>query len=114
MDDAFFVRNVERACDLPRDTDDLVRRHWTPRSLAFDQLHNEIIGADVVQMANIGMIERRHRARFALESFAELFFRELDRDVAIQACVACPVYLAHSTCANGHEDLVRAYSITCG
>src|ERR1019366_455077 len=106
MHDAFFVRSVERACDLLRDTDDLFWRHGTPRSVAFDQLHDEKIGADVVQMADVGMIERRHRARLALESFAELFFRELDRYVAIQACVACPVYLAHSTCPNGHEDFV--------
>jgi hypothetical protein len=81
MDDALFVRSLERRRDLTGQAHRVLegqprRRAWTLREqvgqrLAFDELHDEIVGTDVVQRADVGMIERRDRARFALEALGE-------------------------------------------
>ena len=64
--------------------------------------------ADIVQIADIRMIERRDRAGFALEPLSpvavarELPRENLDRDHAIETHVPCLVDLAH---APGTEEL---------
>ncbi len=70
--------------------------------------------ADVVQGKDVGMGERSDRPRFLLETAQSLgigreFRRQhLDRDVAIQPCVARPVHVAHPARADRRDDLVRA------
>lgn len=39
--------------------------------LALDLLDHEVVGADVVERADVGMVERGRRPRFAFESVAE-------------------------------------------
>ena len=82
-DDPRVVRGIERRRDLPRDAQRLVegqarrqprtlRKHVRER-LALDQLHDEVVGTDVVQRADVGMIQRRNGACLALEPFGEAF-----------------------------------------
>ena len=58
--------------------------------------------ADVVERADVRMIELRDRARFAIEPLAELRIggeqvrQDLDRDDAIEAGIAGFVDLAHA------------------
>ena len=40
--------------------------------LAFDVLHHQVVRADVVELADVGMIQGGDGAGFALEAFAEL------------------------------------------
>ena len=78
MDDALFVRRLERVATLapgaafPRTEagDTPLGEHLGER-LAFDQLHHQIIRADVVKRADVGMIQGGDGARFALETLAE-------------------------------------------
>jgi len=76
--------------------------------LAGDVFHHQIVRADVVQGADAGVIERRDGPRLALEPAAELRFRNLDCDDAVEASIGCLVDLAHSSSADGFEDAIRA------
>ena len=86
--------------------------------LAFQVLHHEerraVVLADVVERADVRMIELRDRARFAVEPLAELrvggeaLGQDLDRDGAIEARVARLVDLAHAARADRRRDFVRA------
>ncbi len=73
-----------------------------------------VLLADVVERADVRMVELRDRAGFAVEPLAELrisgegFGQDLDGDDAIEARVAGLVDLAHAAGAEGGEDLVRA------
>jgi len=48
-----------------------------------DVLHDQKIRADIVNLADIGMIECRDGFGFTLEALAELLARNFDRDVPI-------------------------------
>ena len=121
MDDARAVRTMQRLRDLRADRNRLVGRPRTSlqtigERLAFEKLHDEEADArrrvadranrrhvpDVVQRADMRVIERGDRPRFALEPFAELRIRcerrrqDFDRDDAIQPGVAGLVDLAHA------------------
>ena len=69
---------------------------------------------DVVQRADVRMIQRRDRTRFTVEAVAQLRIgRELrrqnfDRDRAIEARVARPIDFAHAARANERDDFVDA------
>src|SRR5689334_3686274 len=101
---------------------------WRPASpqpgrerLALEILHDEIVNgavsvrgrADVVDGADVRMIEGRDDARFALEPLAKLQVgrqlrgENLQRDVAIEPHVARPIDLTHSPFANPGLDFVR-------
>jgi hypothetical protein len=54
------------------------------------------------------MIQRRHRAPFALEALRELFFYNLDCNYAIQPRVAGTIDLTHAARANRFEKFIRA------
>ena len=88
MDDAFLVRGLERLGDLARDGEDVgqvdalgIRRARGRDDLsqrrARDELHDEVVGPDVVERADVRMVEGGNRPRFALESVAEFGRRRL-------------------------------------
>ena len=133
MDDARAMRRVERVADLDRDPQRLAggsgpARQTLGQRLAFEILQHQKANrvtseagsgrgpalADVVERADVRMIERRDRARFALEAVAELRIgRELrrqnfDRDRAIEARVARPIDFAHAARANERDDFIDA------
>jgi hypothetical protein len=70
----------------------------------------KVVRPDVVQRADAGVVQRRHGASFALEAFAELRLRGLDRDDAIEARVEGAVHVAHTPRADRREDFVRTES----
>jgi len=95
--------------------------------LSFEILHHEerdrirtrkLAGAcgfaDVVETANVRMIERRDGARLVFESSSaagvdgEFLGQHLDRNDAIKARIACLVYLTHAAGPNQPENLVGA------
>ena len=123
MDDARAMRRVEGRRDLDRDLERLLERQRAlcepvRQRLAVEVLHDEIrragLFADVVQRADVGMIELRDRAGFAVEPLAELRIggerlrEDLDGDRAIEPRVARLVDLAHPAGAEGGENFVRA------
>ena len=123
MDDALPVRVVERVGDLDAEAQRLVERQRPLREplgerLAFEQLHDQVVGvalvADVVERADVRVRELRDRLRLALEAladfggFREVLGQHLDRDRAVEARVARAIDLAHATRAERRKDLVGA------
>jgi hypothetical protein len=123
MDDAPFVRGVERFADLHRDTQRSLDGERTPleqgrKIVAVDELHDErsdtIDVFDTVDMCNVGMIDCRQQLGFAIEP-ADAFridrktgWQDFDRDVTIQPTIARAIDLAHSPGAKCRHDLIVA------
>jgi hypothetical protein len=120
VDDSLVVRGLERRRDLSRQAQRFVERQPRGRTralgehlgkrLAFDQFHHQIIRSDVVQRADVWMIERGDRARFALEALAETLVGELDGDVASEPGIAGSIHDAHAASPDLGRDLIRANS----
>jgi hypothetical protein len=84
------------------------------------QLHNHVARTNVVERADIRMIERRDRPGFALKAGARIFprsdvFRQhLDSNRPIQPGIAGLVDFAHSTCSDGGKNFVRTEFVAGG
>ena len=64
--------------------------------------------AHVIERANMGMIQRRNRAGFALEAVAVFAVQGLDGDGATQARVGGRIDLAHAAHAKYRNDFIGA------
>src|SRR3990170_5702738 len=122
MRGAFAMRLVERVSYL-----DGVAQHLLKRQRPFEQsrgqrltlqiLHDEILGArllaDVIEHADVRVLEVGDGFSFALESLAQLgvereMLREnFDSHVAIQTGVEALIHFTHAPRADLREDLVR-------
>ena len=69
---ALLVRGFQGVQNLRSVFDGLRRGERTPERSAIDVLHHQVIRADVVERADVGMIQRGHGARFALEAFRRI------------------------------------------
>src|ERR1017187_4529897 len=110
---ALFVRRLQGGGYLASDGQRFLNGHVTLRhSLSqgrtFDPLHYQVIGSDVVQGADVGMVQRCHHARLALPPAAELRLYELHGDAAAQARVPGFVDHAHTAFAEFALDLIMA------
>ena len=121
MDHAAAVRLVERVGDVDGTAHRLVDAHGpTPEPVlerfAFEALHHEevdaVLVADVVQRADVRVIEAGDDLRFALEARAHRLVRgaarrkHLDRHGAIQPCIDGSIHLAHAARAQKLADFV--------
>ncbi|MGA3261213.1 MAG: hypothetical protein ABSE35_20190 [Bryobacteraceae bacterium] len=77
------------------------------QSGAFDELHDQVVWADVVKRANVGMVQRGNRPSFELKSFAIAFGRNLDGNHAPQSRIDGAVDGSHTTGADLGFDLIR-------
>ena len=98
----------KRAGNLDRDADRVFWRERAPHWLTFEVLQHQIVGSDVVHLADVGVVERRDRPRLALESLPVLGRQLLDRHDALEPGIEGLVDLAHATSANSRLDFVRA------
>jgi hypothetical protein len=135
VDDPLLVRCGQAVRHLDRVVDRLADRQRArakaiAERFALEQLRDDeggaVVGADVVNGQDVGMVEARGGARLLLEALqpvgvaGERRRQHLDGDVAAQAGVASTINLAHSACANplehlevadlgaDHEDLSRS------
>ena len=86
--------------------------------LAFEARHDEEVGAvvlaDIVERADVRVIEGRDRFGFALESLAAIRVgrgfvgQNLDRDGAIEPAVFRAIHLAHAARAERRDDFIGA------
>ncbi len=91
-------------------------------SCAFDILHDQVGKAvplaDIVQAANVWMVERGNGAGFALKpvmgigALREFRANHLDGNGSAQSSVAGTKHLAHSTFAKLGKDLIGAKNLT--
>ena len=111
MGDAGAMRAVECVGDLDGEFERLIERESSlldpgRQRLALHVLHHHVPGAilvaDVVEHANIRVVQRRHSAGFAFEtgaqvfSLGDMFGQDLDGDGAVEASVAGLVHFSHA------------------
>ena len=96
MNHARGVRGRPSFGDLPGEVDQLAGGVGRRDGSALDELHHQVIRANVVELADVGVIERRYGVGFALEAFAEFGFGRLDGHDAVEAGVARFPHFAHS------------------
>src|SRR5208283_4359622 len=92
------------------------------QGLAFEKLADQIgrglircdlVLSDVVDSENVGMVERRDRARFLLKTaqavgvFGQSLGQNLDGDVAAESGVARAVHFAHPARSERRNNFVR-------
>ncbi len=123
MDDPTAVGAAERIGDLHSAVERLVERQRPSaqsfrQRLSLEELHDEevhaVVRSDVVQRADVRMIERGGRPRLVLEAPATLGVRgepgrqDLDRDGAAKTRVARLVDFAHAAAAGRRDEFVRS------
>src|SRR4051794_22377891 len=114
MDDASGMRLFECRGDLYSQPQGFVWRQRTSQRLTFYVFHHQIIRTDVIELADMRMIQSGDSTGFALESLGMLGLQPLDGHYAIQPCVASFPHLAHAALADGGKDFVRAKRVTGG
>ena len=124
MHDPLAMRLVQRASDLRRDFENLLDGHWPSEKpilegLTLDELHDEIphllVNADVVQGANMRVVQPRYGLRFALKPSLKggvgrpFVAQDFDCNGPIQPCVPGLIHFAHPTRSNRRDDDVRPH-----
>ncbi len=108
MENPLGVRSFQSRGDLQGRAHGFGLGHRAAERRAFDVLQHQIVRADVVDLANVGMIQSRDCPGFLLKSRAVVAFQPLDGNIAIQTRVSGPIYFSHSARANRREDLIWA------
>ena len=121
VDDAGAMGGGHRLCDLAAERDHVIDRQCAARQsilegLALEVLHDQevhaVLGADVVERADVRMAELRDRPRLAPQPLTqqrilgELPRQHLDRHLALEARVARAIDLSHAALAAQRHDLV--------
>ena len=123
MRDALAVRLVEPIRDLDGDLERLIERQRAPlqplgQRVPLQVLHDQevdpVLLTDVVERANVRVVQAGDGLRLALEPLLEIGVRgdmlgeDFDGDRAVQAGVARFVHFAHPARAEWREDLIGA------
>ncbi len=129
MNDAAAVCGIERLCHLDPERQGLLDRERAatkpfrerlPREVLHDKKIHAINMSDVVQTADVRMIEGGDGARLTEKTRASLGVscrlarQQLDRYRASQPGIAGPVHVSHATTTQQRQDLVRAQAGTGG
>jgi len=78
-----------------------------------DKLHHQIIRTDIVEGADIRVVEGGHCARFAIEPVRELLIGDFNGNDTAQAGVEGFVNVAHAASTDGSKDLVWTEFCAC-
>src|SRR5664280_533996 len=126
VDDAFGVRRIKRIGDVDRDGKQLFRFERPPRDavlegLPLQKLHGDegtrVLFTDVVNRADVGMIERRgglglpRKTGESLGILGDAVGQKLERDKAVQPHVFGFVHHAHSAASQIWTTANRRSSI---
>jgi hypothetical protein len=122
MDNAGLVGFLQPFADfLAALQQSLGRKRTLPQTrgqrFAFQKFHDQVIdsamAADIVERADIGMVQRRNRAGLAIEAlFSHAVFRQMrgknfDGDDAVEPCIACTIHLTHPASAQRRLNFIR-------
>ena len=118
MQNALLVRGFKRTGDLrgnPHRAFERYRTRLDPigERLAIDQLHHQVVGADIVNLANVRMIQRCDGFGFLLKA-PQADERALDGDFTVQARVTRAPNLAHAALADEGEQFVWSAFVSGG
>ena len=98
----------ESARNLNRKPYRLVRWKWPAERFPVHVLQHQVVGSDIIYLANMWMVQCRDSARFLFEPVAVLSRQPLDGDDSVEPCVACLPDFAHPASAKRSDNLVRA------
>src|SRR5262249_43443988 len=101
---------IERIADLRSVLNRPIERQRSFERRAFYVVHHKIVRPNVMQRANVWMIQRGDGTGLAFEALGEFLVRNFDRNKTIQPRVAAFVHFPHATGADARKDLVRAES----
>src|SRR5580704_12854482 len=102
------MRGFQRSGQLNSGSQRQVERHRTLDLRSFYVLHHKVVGADVVDLADVRMIQRCDSPRLALKPLAEFLRRSFDRDNSVQPRIASLPHLAHPSRADRRKNFVWA------
>src|SRR2546421_2836249 len=123
------VCRIEGVCNLNCILEHLLRRQWplpqpVGQRLTLYILHNQVIDAllvtDVVECADMWMIERGNGTGLALEAFTpvgiarKMLGKNLDRYRTIEPRIFRAIHLAHTARPDRGDDLVRTEARASG
>ena len=74
----------------------------------FDELHHQVVRSDIVELADVGVVEGGNGSGFVFESFVNWAWETLIATIAIEAGIAGFVDFAHAARADGRENRVGA------
>ena len=121
MNDSFRVRRVQRVCDLNSEQKQRLQfkravADQVLQSLAIQELHGDerlaALLADVVNRADVGMVESRRGLRFTLKTgkslgvFGDFIGQEFQGDKSVQPGVLGLVNHTHPSAAQFLDDAV--------
>jgi hypothetical protein len=86
--------------NLERQFQGLVEREFLGERCALDEFHGEVVAANAVGLADVGMVELGDGACFALEALGVMGFHPHDGDGAAEPIAASFPHLARSTGAD--------------
>src|SRR4029077_4428317 len=115
MNHSFAMRLAQRFGNLHAVLENLRERQRTfdqsiGERLSLEQLHHDVVVADVIKRADVRMRQMRNRLCLTLEADLELCVlcefggQNLDRDVAVQPRITCPVDLSHAARSDWSDD----------
>ena len=122
MDDVRLVRRLERRCHLQADPQCSIGWQGSLRQQVLERVTWDVLEYekpfagvffDSVDGGDVRMIERREKARFALESSkcvivtGERFGKQLDRNLAPESRIRRAIDHAHSARAKRVENFIR-------
>jgi hypothetical protein len=113
MNDPCGVSRGEAIAHLHGHIEQLARRIDRRDRRAFDELHDQVVQADIVKRADARMIQGGNRARLPRKAFTEFLVRGLDRDGAVEPRVARFVHLSHAARPKRREDFVGPEVCAC-
>jgi hypothetical protein len=114
MENAPLVGRVKGAGNLTGHAQRILDGHRTAKHVALHVLENEIPRPDIVELADVRMVQSRNRTRFLLEpseSIAierERLGQHFDGNVASKARIPRPIDLAHPAGAQQGDDFKRS------
>jgi hypothetical protein len=77
VDDVAFMRGFNPVDQLLDDRQCLVEWHRAAERRALHELHHQVVGADVVEVADVAVIERGDRSGFPGKTIRERLVRNL-------------------------------------
>ena len=115
---SFFMRGLQRLGDLIRNGQRLPPRNGSTcdpfcQRRAFHQFHDYVIRSNVVERADVRVIQRSHRPRLTLEApprlrfMRHMFRQHLDGYVSTEARIVGTVHHAHASRSQNTGDAVR-------
>ena len=114
MEDALLMSDMEGIGNLHGHARGVLRRHRPTQRRPFQEFQDEIPRPDVVNLADVRVVQRRDGARLLLEAADPVGVgvitrrQYLDGNVPAEARVVGALDLSHSAPAEQRHDVVRA------